>query len=137
MSSPPPIDMPITAFGVLQTQNKYNAAAILEWTISLVYILFVASFFLDFIPAVHSKHNRFPTKEEMAQLHAHGDGAINGPSVSGGPTNSERHSNAGTYDSSRPLNNGSGTNMYMAQSDPESARPSVATDPYGNGPRNF
>jgi len=98
----------VVAFGVLQTQDKYNAAGVLEWVISLVYILFVASFVMDFIPAVKSKHNRFPTKEEMRQLHAQPvSGEPNGPSVSGGPTYSEPHSdrpsNVGTYDSSAPL----------------------------------
>ena len=43
------------------------------------YILYQLSFVIDFIPAVGSKHDRFPTAEEMAMAQQ------NGPSVSGGP----------------------------------------------------
>lgn len=75
----------VVAFGVMSYQVKYNTAAILEWTISLVYILYVLSFVLDFIPAVKTKpsDSRFPTAKEMAQADT------NGPSVSGGPVFSE------------------------------------------------
>ena len=71
-----------TAFGVLQNQEHYNTAAVLEWVIALIYILFVASFTLDFLPAIHTKHDRFPTREEMHAAMEQG----NGPSYSGGPT---------------------------------------------------
>lgn len=78
----------VTAFGVLQNQEHYNTAAVLEWVIALIYILFVASFTLDFLPAVHTKHDRFPTREEMHAAMEQG----NGPSYSGGPTYPDDHS---------------------------------------------
>lgn len=77
-----------TAFGVLQNQNHYNRVAILEWVIALIYILYVASFTLDFLPAVHTKHDRFPTREEMHAAMEQG----NGPSYSGGPTYTDDNS---------------------------------------------
>lgn len=76
------------AFGVLQKKKHYNTAAVLEWVIALIYILFVASFILDFLPAMHTKHDRFPTLEEMHAAMEEG----NGPSYSGGPTYTDNHS---------------------------------------------
>lgn len=81
------LTLPSLAFGVLGDKVEYNRAAILEWTISLIYILYILSFIMDFLPAVHSKHNRFPDIREMGQHE------VNGPSVSGGPVYSETFSN--------------------------------------------
>jgi hypothetical protein len=39
----------------MSRQSRWNRAAILEWTISLVYIFYVWSFFIDFLPAVKTK----------------------------------------------------------------------------------
>lgn len=69
----------VIAFGVQNYRDKYNSAAILEWTVCLGFICYMLSFVMDFIPAVGSKHDRFPTAEEMAMAQQ------NGPSVSGGP----------------------------------------------------
>ncbi|CAD0020258.1 unnamed protein product [Aureobasidium pullulans] len=41
--------------------SQRNKAAILEWVISLVYIIYVGHYCMDFFPAVHSKDNRFPS----------------------------------------------------------------------------
>ena len=43
----------------------WNTAAILEWIIALIYILYVASFVMDFVPAVKTKHHRFPGVDEI------------------------------------------------------------------------
>lgn len=56
------------AFGVFNQKESYNKAAILEWIISLVYTFYVWSFFVDFIPAVRSKHHQSrETAVEMAE----------------------------------------------------------------------
>jgi len=88
----------VIAFGVMSYQVKYNTAAILEWTISLMYILYVLSFVLDFIPAVKTKptDSRFPTAKEMAQADT------NGPSVSGGPVFVEDSASARQYAAGHP-----------------------------------
>lgn len=88
----------VIAFGVMSYQVKYNTAAILEWTISLVYIFYVLSFVLDFLPAVRTKHseNRFPTIEELR----HAD--HNGPSASGGPVFTEDAAAANAYAEGHP-----------------------------------
>ncbi|QDS72721.1 hypothetical protein FKW77_003683 [Venturia effusa] len=55
------------AFGVENTLSNYNTAAILEWVIALIYTFFVLSFFLDFIPAVRTKHHQSrETEDQMA-----------------------------------------------------------------------
>lgn len=46
------------AFGVCQNQGKYNAAAVLEWIIALIFFFYVLSFFIDFMPAVRKKHHQ-------------------------------------------------------------------------------
>ncbi|KAF2168996.1 hypothetical protein M409DRAFT_21007 [Zasmidium cellare ATCC 36951] len=50
------------AFGVLGYQDHYNRAAVIEWTISLIYIFYIWSFIIDFLPATRTRHvnDRFP-----------------------------------------------------------------------------
>lgn len=56
------------AFGIMNRQARYNLAAILEWIISLIYTFYVWSFFVDFIPAVRTKHHQSrETAVEMAE----------------------------------------------------------------------
>jgi len=45
------------AFGVCGHKKNYNAAAICEWVVALIYAFYVWSFALDFIPAVKTKHH--------------------------------------------------------------------------------
>ncbi|KAG9545973.1 putative FK506 suppressor Sfk1, partial [Aureobasidium melanogenum] len=81
------------AFAVLGRHNDTRTtAAVLEWTISLIYIIYVGHYFMDFLPAVHSKNHLFPSVEEMME-----NG--NGPSYSGGPTFSE----SASYASQNPM----------------------------------
>jgi len=51
------------AFGVTNFNDKYNVAAVLEWAIAFVFTFYVFSFFIDLLPAVHtrSKDARFGT----------------------------------------------------------------------------
>ena len=46
------------AYGVLNDRKHYNTAAVLEWTIALVFTFYVWSFAVDFIPAVRTTHYR-------------------------------------------------------------------------------
>lgn len=50
------------SFGVLSYQGHYNRAAVIEWTISLIYIFYIWSFIIDFLPATRTRHkeDRFP-----------------------------------------------------------------------------
>jgi cytochrome bd-type quinol oxidase subunit 2 len=44
------------AFGVLQKASKWNTAAVLEWTIALIFTFYVLSFVIDFVPAARTDH---------------------------------------------------------------------------------
>lgn len=55
-------------FGVENTRKQYNTAAILEWVIALIYTFFVLSFFLDFIPAVRTKHHQSRETEDLMAM---------------------------------------------------------------------
>ncbi|KAK6406794.1 hypothetical protein LTR81_018620 [Elasticomyces elasticus] len=74
------------AFGITEYRGNYNISAYLEWIVSLVYIFYVWSFIIDFIPAVHTKHpdNRFPpvrrADDEMA-MNTQAQGSITGGPV--------------------------------------------------------
>jgi hypothetical protein len=50
------------AFAVLGGQKKYNQAGVLEWVISLIYIFYVWSYIIDFLPAVKTRayEDRYP-----------------------------------------------------------------------------
>ncbi|KAF2033762.1 hypothetical protein EK21DRAFT_57841 [Setomelanomma holmii] len=67
----------VIAFGVCSKKHKYNVAAVLEWTIAYFYCFYVASFFLDFLPAIRTKHHQSSeTQMEMAESGgARGDAA--------------------------------------------------------------
>jgi hypothetical protein len=46
------------AFASCNFKKAYNAAAILEWTVSFVFTFYIFSFFIDLLPAVHTKHSQ-------------------------------------------------------------------------------
>lgn len=46
------------AFAVTNFKGEYNAAAVLEWAVSFIFTFYVFSFFIDLIPAVHTKHSQ-------------------------------------------------------------------------------
>jgi hypothetical protein len=54
------------AFGVLSDRKRYNPAAVVEWTIALIFTFYVWSFAIDFIPAVRTAHHR--RKEADAEM---------------------------------------------------------------------
>lgn len=97
----------------MDVKGHYDTAAIFEWIVSLIYIFYVASYVLDFIPAIHSKKHRFPGIDEIedADNDQRRNGA-NGPSMSGGPTYSENDS----YGSAQPMSQVSGDRYYNASS---------------------
>jgi hypothetical protein len=45
------------AFAVCNFRHAYNAAAVLEWAIAFTFTFYVFSFFIDLLPAVHTKHS--------------------------------------------------------------------------------
>ncbi|CRG87943.1 Dynein heavy chain, cytoplasmic [Talaromyces islandicus] len=56
------------AFGVLdKVSNRQNAAAIVEWVISLIFTFYVLSFVIDLLPSVRSRH-RIPQAEKGLQM---------------------------------------------------------------------
>jgi hypothetical protein len=65
------------AFGICGNQGKYNTAAVLEWVIAFIYFFYVLSFFIDFLPAVRTKHHQ-SHETEMDMAMARGDGAAEG-----------------------------------------------------------
>lgn len=85
-------------FGVTEYTGKYNTSAILEWIVALVYIFYVWSFIIDFLPATHTKRreNRFPKIKknqdpEAAETQAYGS-MTNGPVYSaGGESNGSQY----------------------------------------------
>lgn len=53
----------VISFAVISLgQKRYNIAAPIEWVICLVFIFYMWSFIIDFLPATRTKHheNRFP-----------------------------------------------------------------------------
>ncbi|EME39637.1 hypothetical protein DOTSEDRAFT_56957 [Dothistroma septosporum NZE10] len=79
------------AFGVMSDKGHYNRAAVLEWTISLIYILYIWSFIIDFLPATRTKHksDRFPLPlrkqdDEMAMNTEVGGNMMGGPVYTSG-----------------------------------------------------
>ena len=100
----------ILAFGSLNFKNKYNAAAVLEWSIAFIFTFYVLSFFIDLLPAVTSKRHRF-SETQMQQ-------EANDP-ISNANTN--YHEGRSTLDSQRTLMEGNNTRPIGA--DEEAAKP--------------
>lgn len=44
----------LIAFGVMTVQDNWDAAAVLEWTISFIFSLYVFSFVVDLLPALRT-----------------------------------------------------------------------------------
>jgi len=62
------------AFGVCNFRDKWDEAAVLEWAIAFIFTFYVFSFFIDLIPAVHTKarhgegRNNFGTGRNETEL---------------------------------------------------------------------
>ena len=48
--------------------KKWNAAAIIEWTVSFVFTFYVLSFFIDLIPAVGTQDSGFGKSGRETQM---------------------------------------------------------------------
>jgi len=46
------------SFAVTNFRHAYNAAAVLEWAIAFIFTFYVFSFFMDLLPALHTKHSK-------------------------------------------------------------------------------
>jgi len=62
------------AFGVTSNKGHHNVAAVLEWIIALIYFFYVLSFFIDFMPAIRTKHHQ-SNETEMDMAMEQGDSA--------------------------------------------------------------
>lgn len=94
------------AFAVLQHETHYNSAGVIEWIISLIYIFYVWSFIIDFLPATRTrnKNDRFspPIRaqdDEMAMRTQEGGNNLGGPVYTSGGMNND----ASSYGSARPI----------------------------------
>jgi hypothetical protein len=87
-------------FGVTQKYDYWNVAAVFEWIIAFVYTWYVLSFFIDFLPAIRTKHHQsYETEMQMAeeggpQSRTMGDGAAESQQYfRGQPTDGTPHVN--------------------------------------------
>lgn len=76
------------AFAACNFVKSYNAAAVLEWAIAFIFTFYVMSFFIDLIPAVHTKNRRFSNAETEMQQEMN-DGASNSRVFHGGRDTAE------------------------------------------------
>ncbi|KAK3718335.1 hypothetical protein LTR37_005148 [Vermiconidia calcicola] len=92
------------AFGVTQLYSEYNISAYLEWIVSLVYIFYVWSFIIDFLPATKTRRpeNRFPAIKKSRDPEAQRTQADG--SMTGGPVYSNGgYSNGANSFASQPM----------------------------------
>ncbi|KAF2198146.1 hypothetical protein GQ43DRAFT_174271 [Delitschia confertaspora ATCC 74209] len=76
------------AFGVTGKQHRYNTAAVLEWVVAFIFFFYVLSFFIDFMPAVRTKHHQSKqTEMGMADAEAANGGMHNNYYRHGAPAN--------------------------------------------------
>lgn len=54
-------------------RNVYNAAAVLEWAVAFIFTFYVFSFFIDLLPAVHSKN--YASRTTAMQMEANDNDA--------------------------------------------------------------
>lgn len=54
------------AFGLTSRQDKYDAAAIIEWILGVVYFFYILSFVLDFLPAFRKPMHRSYSRDEKS-----------------------------------------------------------------------
>lgn len=58
----------VIAFGVMSKLRHRNTAAVLEWVVSFVYVAYILSFFVDFLPVIRTKnHQSYQTEMQMAE----------------------------------------------------------------------
>ncbi|KAF2854679.1 hypothetical protein T440DRAFT_240549 [Plenodomus tracheiphilus IPT5] len=54
------------AFAVCSKQDIWNVAAVLEWIVSFIFCIYVGSFFIDFLPALQTRHHQTKQTEMQA-----------------------------------------------------------------------
>jgi len=124
------------AFGVMGRLRHYNTAAVLEWTIAFVYFFYVLSFFIDFMPAVRTKHHQSRETEMDVARAEGGDGGMH---MGDGASNGAQYfrgnglANTGGYGNSHTATNGATNGHVNGTAD---------SNPYKNQPaplpsRNF
>ncbi|KAF2440921.1 hypothetical protein P171DRAFT_85558 [Karstenula rhodostoma CBS 690.94] len=100
------------AFGVTQKKELYDTAAVLEWTIAFIFFFYVISFFIDFMPAIRSKHHQSrETEMDMAEqggMASMGDGAANDGQYFRGNTNGYANANGRANGHANGYTNGNG-----------------------------
>jgi len=67
------------AFGATNFKHSYNAAAVLEWAIAFIFTFYVFSFFIDLIPAVHSKHSGRKSWGDETEMQVEANDGRDGP----------------------------------------------------------
>ncbi|KAI8935895.1 hypothetical protein NX059_007408 [Plenodomus lindquistii] len=124
-------------FAVCSKQDYYNTAAILEWIVAFIFCIYVGSFFIDFLPALQTRHHKTKQTEKQAleegvtPLRTTGDGAADNPQyyrgapastvpqvngAANGYTNgySDGYTNGGGYTNGTGYTNGNGyTNGHV------------------------
>lgn len=111
------------AFGVLGNQHHWNTAAVLEWVIAFFFFFYVASFFIDFMPVLRSRHHQSrQTEMEMARGGDMGDGAANPERYYRGPTNGHVDGYANTNGYANGYSNGNANAYKPAEPAPLASR---------------
>jgi len=93
------------AFGVCSKEGIWNVAAVLEWIISFIYCFYVLSFFIDFLPAIRTKHHQ--SKQTEVQMMEEGGQ----PNMGDGAAESHQYYR-GDATTAVPHVNGATTNGY-------------------------
>ncbi|GAB7359375.1 hypothetical protein MBLNU230_g6026t1 [Neophaeotheca triangularis] len=118
------------AFVTLGQQGNYTRAAVLEWLVSLLYIFYIWSFIIDFLPATRTKakEHRYPPvrrgQDDMAMRTQHEGNMVGGPVYSAEGTH---FGAAPGYDGSSGASgapmNASAAGRYYQGNDVEAAQP--------------
>lgn len=90
------------AFATCSKKNIWNVAAVLEWIVAFIYCIYVGSFFIDFLPALQTRHHQ--TKQTEMQVLEEG-----GPpqrSMGDGAADSQQYFRGNTTSPDQQLNNG-------------------------------
>jgi hypothetical protein len=69
----------LAAFGVCNRRHNYNVAAIIEWVIALIFTFYVASFSLDFLPALKTQSGRHNGRTGPSEMAIAEEGAMRSP----------------------------------------------------------
>jgi len=83
------------AFGVCSKQNIWNVAAVLEWIVAFVYCIYIASFFIDFLPALQTRHHQ----SKQTEMQALEEGGPPPPTMGDGAANDQQYFRGNTTSS--------------------------------------